>query len=61
MSVEQSVEWLAGETEVLRENLPQFRFFHHKWHLTEPSSNPGRRGGKSATNLLSYVMVYVAM
>jgi hypothetical protein len=29
MSVEQSVECLAGETEVLGENLPECRFIHH--------------------------------
>jgi hypothetical protein len=35
MSVEQSVEWkLAGKTEVLEENLPQFLFVHHKSHMT---------------------------
>jgi hypothetical protein len=33
MSVEQSVECLAGETEVLGENLAQFRFVHHKSHM----------------------------
>jgi hypothetical protein len=50
--VEKLVEWrLVGETEVLGENLPQRHFC--------PSQNPtwtkpGRRGGKPATNRLSY-------
>jgi hypothetical protein len=44
MIVEKLVEWrLAGETEVLGENLPQRHFV-----------KPGRRGGKPATNRLSY-------
>jgi hypothetical protein len=29
-------------------------FVHHKSHLPDTGSNPGRRGGKPATNRLSY-------
>jgi hypothetical protein len=35
MIMEQLVEWgLAGETELLGENLPQFHFVHHKTNMT---------------------------
>jgi hypothetical protein len=40
MMMEKLVEWLAGETEVLGENLPQCRFVHHKSHML-PGREPG--------------------
>jgi hypothetical protein len=46
---------LAGETEVLGENLPPRHFCpaqNPTW--PDPGLNPGRRGGKPATNRLSY-------
>jgi hypothetical protein len=40
--VDKLVEWrLAGETEVLGENLPQRQFVHYKSHLTRPGFEPG--------------------
>jgi hypothetical protein len=56
MIVEKQVECrLAGETEVLGENLPS-RHFCPSQNPTwpDPGLNPGRRGGKPATNRLSY-------
>jgi hypothetical protein len=46
---------LVGETEVLGENLPQRHFCplqNPTW--PDPGLNPGRHGGKPATNRLSY-------
>jgi hypothetical protein len=51
---------LAGETEVfLGENLPQ-RHFCPSQNPTwpDPGLNPGRRGGKQASNRLSYFFIY---
>jgi hypothetical protein len=56
MIVEKQMECkLAGETKVLGENLPQRHFCPSQnptW--ADPDLNPGRRGGKPATNRLTY-------
>jgi hypothetical protein len=40
MMMEKLLELLAGETEVLGENLPHCRFVHHKHHML-PVQEPG--------------------
>jgi hypothetical protein len=56
MIVEKQMESrLAGKTEVLGENLPQRHFCpSQNFTLPDPGLNPGRRGGKPATNRLRY-------
>jgi hypothetical protein len=53
-----NVDW-EGKTEVLGENLPQ-RHFCPSQNPTwpDPGLNPGRRGGKPATDRLSYGAAY---
>jgi hypothetical protein len=66
MIVKKLVEWrLVGETEVLGENLPSASLSTTNPTWLDPGLNPGRRGGKPATNRLSYgaalVMAMIAM
>jgi hypothetical protein len=57
--VEQSVECkLAGETEVLQENLPDATLSTKNPTSPDPGSNPDCRGGKPVTNHLSYGMAW---
>jgi hypothetical protein len=52
MMMEKMVKWLAGQTDVLGENLPQCRLPTTN-RTFGPDANPGRRGGKPATDRLS--------
>jgi hypothetical protein len=45
---------MAGETEVLGQNLPQCHLASTNLTRTNLGWNPGRRGGKVAVNRLSY-------
>jgi hypothetical protein len=55
MIMEQSVECgSAGETEVLGENCPSATLSTTNPTWPDLGSNQGRRGGKTATNRLSY-------
>jgi hypothetical protein len=53
--VEQLVEWrLAGETEYSEKTCPSAILSTTNPTWPDPGSIPGRRGGKPATNRLSY-------
>jgi hypothetical protein len=55
MNMEQMVEWyFAGETEVLRENLPSATSSTTNPTWIDPGANPGLRGERPATNRLSH-------
>jgi hypothetical protein len=53
MKMEKLVELLAGDTKALEENLPEYRLSTTNPTCC-PDTNPGRRGGKPATNRLNY-------
>jgi hypothetical protein len=55
MMMEKLVEWwLAGETEVLGENLPQCRFVHHKPHM--PARKRTRAAAVGSQRLTAWAM-----
>jgi hypothetical protein len=54
MSVEQSVEWVAGETDVHKENVPQATLSTTNPTWPDQGSNPDSRDGNPATNRVSY-------
>jgi hypothetical protein len=56
--MEKLVEFFAGETELLGENLLQCRFVHHKTHMM-PGHEPVPPGEKPASNRLSYGTAYI--
>jgi hypothetical protein len=50
MIVVQSMEWeLARKTELLVENLPQYHFVHHKFHLTWAQTQANTVGRQQLT------------
>jgi hypothetical protein len=60
MMMEKLVEWLAGETDVLGENLPSAALPTIN-PICCPDANPSRRGWKLVTNRLSYGTVEIGL
>jgi hypothetical protein len=56
ISVEHSVDWMAGETEVLKENCLSAALSTTNPTWPDLGSNLDRHGGKPVTNCLSYSM-----
>jgi hypothetical protein len=54
MSVEQSVECLAGETEILEKTCPSAALFTTNTTWLDKGPNPGRLGGKPTNKFLNY-------
>jgi hypothetical protein len=52
MGVKQPVEWVAEEIEVFGENLLQFRFLQHKYHMTWRGLEPGQPRWEAGDNSL---------
>jgi hypothetical protein len=57
MSVEQSVECLAGETKLPRENLPQCHFVHHKSHMTWHGLETGPPSEENLQHNILYIYI----
>jgi hypothetical protein len=57
--MENLVEWrLAGETEVLGENLPQRQFVHHKSYLTRTWLEPGPNACSYLCTWLTFTCIF---